>query len=186
MIPNEVDMSLRARLRAETRGEHERVDAAFGSCDFGCPDGYRHFLMAQAVAWRTLEPVLKGGSAERAAALRTDLDALGLAPPAPLEDVDLPNAGSIGTRYVLEGSRLGSTVLLRDLQTRSPDMAGRASHYLAASSRLDEWRKLSTMLQKPSLHDASETIMIDDARRIFGLFERAWHAAAPAAARKDG
>lgn len=168
------DMTLRDRLRAETHADHERVDAAFGSCDFADSDGYRRFLTAQAAAWKTLEPMLDGGSLDRAAALAADLDALGIVPPPALDEANLPPAGSLGMRYVLEGSRLGSTVLLRELEARSPTMAATASRYLVESARLDGWRALSGRLQSPRRDDDGEATIVNDARRVFALFERAW------------
>ncbi|MDB5686935.1 MAG: hypothetical protein JWR77_1524 [Rhizorhabdus sp.] len=180
------DISLRDLLRAETRADHDRVDAAFGSCDFARPDDYRRFLIAQAAAWQTLEPVLDKGSLDRLIAIGADLEVLGIAVPPPLDDYDLPDSMSLGMRYVLQGSRLGSTVLLRDLQAASPAMAQKASRYLVASAQLDEWCELSSKLQMRCVHDATETVMVEDARCTFGLFERAWRFTQPmAAARND-
>lgn len=171
------DSSLRDRLRRETAGAHERVDALFGACDFGTEQGYGAFLRAQAVAWETLRPLLDEGSTARADALLRDLDELGLEAPPPLADVQLPEEATIGHGYVLEGSRLGSTVLLRQLQAKSPALADRASAYLLESGDTAGWRLMSTRLQKGDVTCVNEDGIIEDALFVFDLFERSWQAA---------
>lgn len=148
----------------------------FGACDFGTEQGYGAFLRAQAAAWETLRPLLDTGSTARADALRRDLEALDIETPRPLANVELPAQASLGHRYVLEGSRLGSAVLLRQLQAKSPGLADRAGAYLAESGDTSEWKKLSTSLQMASDGYVNEEAIIEDAMFVFGLFERSWHA----------
>jgi heme oxygenase len=173
----EADNSLRGLLRRETRDAHERVDRLFGSCDFGREGDYIDFLRAQAVAWLTLEPVLDAGSKARFGALVEDLAALGEPVPDRIDAPAVPDAESAGMRYVLEGSRLGSTVLLRELRARSPALADRASAYLTASADPASWKATSTWLQMRPRDDASDTAALNDARTTFGIFERAFEAA---------
>lgn len=168
-------ISLRDRLRRETGDAHARVDSLFGSCDFATERGYRTFLLAQAAAWETLRPLLDAGSLARADALREDLGQLDMAVPAPL-NIALPARETIGHRYVLEGSRLGSTVLMRELAAKAPVMAERASAYLRESQKLDHWKSLSTSLQMDDDRCDNHGAIIDDALFVFGLFERAWRA----------
>jgi heme oxygenase len=175
VLTSKDDGSLRARLRRETAGAHERVDALFGACDFGTERGYGAFLRAQAVAWETLRPLLDQGSRARADALLRDLDELGLDVPRPLADVQLPQEATIGHDYVLEGSRLGSAVLLRQLQAKSPALADRASAYLLESGDTASWKLLFTRLQKGGDACANEEDIIGDALFVFDLFERSWH-----------
>ncbi|MBW8911485.1 MAG: biliverdin-producing heme oxygenase [Sphingomonas sp.] len=168
-------ISLRDRLRQQTAKAHARVDALFGACDLATNRGYASFLRAQAAAWETLRPLLDIGSLARADALRRDLDRLDISLPAPL-DIELPLRMSIGHRYVLEGSRLGSTVLLRELIANAPAMAERASAYLTESGKLAPWKHLSTGLQNSREGCVSDAAIVDDALFVFGLFERAWWA----------
>lgn len=163
-------------LRNATRDAHARVDAAFGSCDFAVDDDYVRFLIAQGAAWESLRPVLTNGSLVRADALRADLDALGVETPGALAAGPLPAAHSLGMRYVLEGSRLGSTVLLRLLDLRGSPHALSASRYLRTSADPSAWKHLSTLLQTD--RDGGDKIgpIIDDALFVFGLFESAWWA----------
>jgi len=176
-LKDRTKLSLRDGLRLDTAEAHERVDALFGGADFATLRGYRAFLLAQAVAWETLRPILEGGSLARADALRQDLDALAIPHPSPLAGTSLPPALSLGHRYVLEGSRLGSAVLLRDLRDRSPDIAERAGAYLRESGNVDGWKQLSTSLQMTERACGKEGRAVDDALFIFGLFERSWRAA---------
>lgn len=169
-------MSLRDRLRLETADAHARVDSLFGACDFADARDYARFLYAQAIAWETLRPMLDRESLARGDALRGDLEALGLPVPRPLPDVGLPPRASPGHRYVLEGSRLGSTVILRELIAKAPGLSVAASAYLSESARVEPWKRLSTSLQNDVADHDNERRIIDDALFVFGLFERAWRA----------
>lgn len=167
---------MRDRLRRETADAHARVDALFGSCDFTSERSYAGFLLAQSAAWEALRPLLDEDSVARADALCRDLDALDVRKPAPLQDVALPAEASVGHRYVLEGSRLGSAVLLRELTACSPELSEKAGAYLMESARTEPWKKLSTGLQKDRDGCGNDSVIIDDALFVFGLFEKAWRA----------
>lgn len=175
-MTDEKPISLRDRLRRETAEAHGRVDKLFGSFDFGTDQGYVGFLRAQGTAWETLRPLLDPGSLARADALRDDLDRLGEAQPVPLARERLPASLSAGHQYVLEGSRLGSIMLLRELEAKAPAMAQRASAYLTESGKIESWKQLSTRLQIDRDGDDTSAASIDDALFVFGLFERAGRA----------
>lgn len=168
--------SLRDRLRDGTANAHARVDALFGSCDVASEQGYAAFLLAQGAAWETLRPLLNDVSVARADALRRDLDGLDLSRPRPLDGVCLPTEASPGHLYVLEGSRLGSTLLLRDLSARAPALLVKASAYLTESAKLETWKQLCTGLQKDRDGCDNDSAIINDALFVFGLFEKAWWA----------
>ena len=167
--------SLRDRLRQGTAQAHAQVDALFGSADFATRDGYVGFLVGQAVAWETLRPILDPSSLARSDALREDLLRLGSAVPRPVTATDLPDPMSLGHRYVLEGSRLGSILLGRLLAERSPDLAPQANAYLTESAKIEPWKRLSATLQNMPGDHASAELAVADAAAMFGLFERAWH-----------
>ncbi len=184
-MADETHISLRDRLRRETATAHDRVDSLFGACDFGTEEGYGAFLSAQSTAWETLRPILDPGSLARADALRRDLAELGLPTPQPIAGTPLPDSASLGHRYVLEGSRLGSILLHRTLLEKSPELAERASAYLRESANISAWKQLSTKLQIDSgEHDRSDQL-VDDARFVFGLFENSWRVTEPAAVEVD-
>lgn len=163
-------------LRVATREAHSRVDALFGASDFTADAGYIRFLTAQGAAWETLRPILSEASRGRADALREDMAALGQAVPQALPHTGLPSSDSIGLRYVLEGSRLGSTVLLRRLEDNGSKAALTASNYLRRSADVGPWKQLSTLLQTDC--DGVDRIagINKDALFVFGLFESAWRA----------
>ena len=152
----------RFALRAATTDAHERVDALYSRFDLAGAAGYADFLVAQAGAYLAIEAALDRAGAEnvlpdwprrrRAEALRRDLAVLGLKVSA--SDIEAPALGEaarvIGAIYVLEGSRLGGTMLLRSvpqgqptefLSTRHPDLwrvfIARLDCVLADESRLE-------------------------------------------------
>lgn len=138
-------------LRSATRSDHEAVDAAFGSFRLDTRAGYARFLQAHAAilpaAERSLSPgSLVEGWQGRSAALASDLAALGLHPPAEV-DLRLPagEAARWGATYVLEGSRLGGTMLRRMIPAALP------SAFLDAGHGQGAWRGFLGAL------DAAET-----------------------------
>lgn len=121
-------------LRGATRSDHDAVDAAFGSFRIDTRAGYARFLQAHAAilpaAERLLAPGARvGGWQGRSPALAGDLAALGLHPPAEV-GLALPpgEAPRWGATYVLEGSRLGGTVLRRMIPAELPSAFLEAGH----------------------------------------------------------
>lgn len=177
-------MSLRMHLRHATAACHERVDAAFSAFDLATPDGYAGFLVAQSAALGPVEQALERvgitdilpdwRERSRRAALGRDLASLGQAhsPPVPVA----PPAGAaaaLGMAYVLEGSRLGSVVLLRRVLA-GPDLASReATDYLRHGAGEDFWRRFLARLETLSLPEADLAKMTAGAVAAFTAFERA-------------
>ena len=108
---------LRHFLRAATRDEHARVDAAFSRFDLNRRAGYGGFLSAQARVLPALEAKITAAGlweawSPRAPALFADLADLGRGAEAPPIAVDLPTDAELwGALYVVEGSRLGGAIL---------------------------------------------------------------------------
>lgn len=145
-------MSARAALRAATAADHERVDALFSHYDLATLDGYRRFLLAQAVAFLPAEEMLTRAGASRlikdwdarrrSVALRADLGALGETVPEQIPAPDfVTDASVLGGIYVLEGSRLGGALLKRGIPASVP----RA--FLDAEQGSGAWRKLLERLE---------------------------------------
>ncbi|GGC49505.1 biliverdin-producing heme oxygenase [Chelatococcus reniformis] len=118
-------MNLRHALRHATSALHAELDGRFSALDLGNRRDYTLFLRAQAAALLPLEQRLEqAGVADvvddwpersRSRALLADLAALGAASPPPVPVASLQGAGAVfGALYVLEGSRLGAEVLLRE------------------------------------------------------------------------
>lgn len=145
-------VSARFDLRAATSDAHERLDARFSTFDLSHPVDYGAFLRAQAGAFFAVEDALDDAGVEsviadwperrRSAALRADLTALNLPEPAPVAVPALTSeAAVLGALYVLEGSRLGGAVLLRQVPGTLPKTFLTAGNPAA-------WRAFVTVLDQ--------------------------------------
>lgn len=165
--------SLVARLRAETREDHARVDDAFGAFDLGRPDGYRAFLAAHARVLPAVEDWLDAaelvpGWRGRSAALRRDLAALDMPIPDPSGFAcDGGEAARWGALYVIEGSRLGGAVLAKRVPPGWP------AAYLNMVHGAGEWRHLLATIDRLVLPREAERAAIAGARAVFAAFLRA-------------
>ena len=137
-----------SRLRAETRAEHDAIEAALDLTGDGLTrDGYRRVLERFYGFYAPLEPAIRavGGWADRGLdldarrktpLLEADLRALGADAPASLPLCnDLPllvtPADCFGCLYVLEGSTLGGQLISRHVQHAlgvTPETGGRFFH----------------------------------------------------------
>lgn len=136
--------SPRDALRAATRDSHEGVDAAFGQFDLADEASYRAFLTAHARVVPSVEAFLDAhqpadlqpwAEVRRWPALRADLAALGIAPPATVPFAMASDIASVcGVTYVLEGSRMGGALLSRRVAPGLP------SAYLGAPPQIPLWR----------------------------------------------
>jgi heme oxygenase len=175
-------MTLRTTLRAATRQDHDRVDQLGGAFDLTRPSDYQAFLTAHAAVLPGVESVLNSAPPEdlppawlerrRTAALSADLAALGLAPPPAASPLMLPDrATRLGALYVLEGSRLGGTVLRRRLASAQP---GAPDAYLAHGADQPFWRSFLDWLDSQVLNGPETEAAIDGARQVFRAFETAF------------
>jgi heme oxygenase len=169
--------SARMSLRDATSQHHQRVDAAFSSVTLSDRESYARFLLAQAAAHIPAEHALeRGGIAavipdwptrRRSAALEADLAEVGESIPRPIGDLVLDGeAALLGALYVLEGSRLGGTVLKRALP------AGFPARFLGGVDSA-AWRSLLERLDARLHDDADLQRAITAAGDVFALFETA-------------
>lgn len=163
-------------LREATRADHEEVDDLFGTLGFADAQAYGRFLTAHARALLPIErwlhdaPADIPGRADRGAALRADMDALGI--PVPQADApDWPHdpATLWGVAYVLEGSRLGGAMLSRQVPEGLPHA------YLGAVHAPGGWRNfLQAMETEANLaNSAWRERAVESARAAFATFARA-------------
>jgi heme oxygenase len=167
--------NLRTLLRIATAEDHARLDARAAQLDLGHSDGYIAFLCWHARVLPKLEAQL-GINPElpdwpdriRTPALLADLAVLRIAPPAPLPPPSLVSrAERIGALYVLEGSRLGATMLARRVGLAQP-LAPRSFLTHGADARL--WPRFLAWLEV--LHVAESAIpgMVAGARATFAAY----------------
>lgn len=170
-------MSVRNTLRAETRDAHDRVDAAFSRYDLSTRDGYRAFLLRQAAAHLPVEAALGAAGVgeaitdwparRRAESLRADLADLGCADLPEQPFAGFPShAAMLGGLYVLEGSRLGGAVLIRQVSHGFP------TRFLAKGST-GAWRTLLDILETKLTSPEEIAGAVAGARSVFACFEAA-------------
>lgn len=170
----------RLALRTATAAHHDRVDQVFSAATLTERDGYGRFLLAQAGALFAVEQALDARRIEtivpdwpsrrRAALLRDDIAACGLSPPAPLTPPAFTSdAAMLGGIYVLEGSRLGGTLLKRSVPARYP------TAFLSGGNSL-RWRKLLTIIDERLQTADDVDAAIIAAGDVFALFERSGRA----------
>ncbi len=174
---------LRDRLRAETRVEHEKLDALFADMlEPGQEDLYASFLRTNRAGHAAVEPLLDRGPLRETApdwscgsrleALEDDCRTHALAPlgapSVPLPGSGLPEA--LGMAYVLEGSRLGAAFLLKALRRQTPGSETRSTRYLEVSSDPEPFRRVIGALNAVSLSNEEADRMIVAANQTFRYF----------------
>jgi heme oxygenase (biliverdin-IX-beta and delta-forming) len=167
----------RAYLKDRTQAAHDRVDALFSRLDLSRPDDYRSFLEAQAEAHLAVEAGLDAAGAEkvlpdwpqrrRGEALRGDLRDLGGGLGMVTPVVFAGDAEILGGIYVLEGSRLGGSVLKKLLPQGAP------RRFLDGDQEPGSWRKLLEKLEEALYDSARLDAATNAALRVFARFETA-------------
>jgi heme oxygenase len=160
---------LRAKLRAATADDHRRTEESFAAFLAGLPDSYGDFLQAHARAFPAIGRALSAGldwPAWRARwhDLESDLAAFDRDPPPVLTvTAAAGRAEALGMAYVLEGSRLGSSLLHRSIP------AGLPVAYLRGGNDRAPWKLLLTQLETVK----DEAAAIAGARAAFRAFREA-------------
>ncbi len=188
-----MNQGMRWRLRQATADAHARVDAALGALALATRPGYASFLSTVAAATLPLEAAmaalgveveLPGWSDRRCGeGLLADLSGLG----AGLVRIDLdpPPEGpgaALGMAYVLEGSRLGSRLILgRVLDAGDPLLAANSRH-LRRCEDLAAWRATLARVEEVAGDPAAAEGALRGAAYAFAAFERACPVPAAAAA----
>ncbi|MCJ2032930.1 biliverdin-producing heme oxygenase [Methylobacterium sp. J-068] len=175
---------LRFVLRDATQAAHRRLDAGFAAHDLTRRADYARFLTAMNAAFAPLEAWLDGADARRlpadwsarrrAGALRADLSGLGIADAGDSGEAlppTLSGAEAPGLLYVLEGSRLGGQVLLRQVLASPDPVVRENARFLRHGEGQRLWPSFAAWL---GLHPVSEHAdAIRGALRAFALFEAA-------------
>ncbi|KQO73270.1 biliverdin-producing heme oxygenase [Methylobacterium sp. Leaf88] len=175
---------LRFALRAETDAAHRRLDAGFVAYDLSRRADYVRFLSAMRDPFVQIETWLDGADAadlppdwaarRRSTVLQADLSGLAISPPevapAPLPPT-LSSAEAPGLLYVLEGSRLGGQVLLRQVLASPDPLVHGNARFLRHGAGLRLWPSFATWLGTRPVADHAAAIR--GAQRAFALFEAA-------------
>lgn len=175
-------IDLRFRLREATDAAHRRLDAGFATRDLTRRVDYVAFLQTMAAAFAPLEDWLDGvdpvflppdwAVRRRAEALRADLIGLGVAVVrTSTEALRHSEAEAPGILYVLEGSRLGGQVLLRQVLASPDPLVHANARFLRHGEGQRLWASFAAWLSaRPAQdHDAAAR----GALRAFALFEAA-------------
>lgn len=162
-------MNALERLRRSTDADHVQVDRAFSRFDLADRAGYCRFLTVHAQATFGVEEYLLGHDdlphwRPRSALLEADLAELRV-PQATASQFSTSGtlANRLGVLYVLEGSRLGASVLLRRVKHGLP------IRYLSARHQQREWRTLLAAIEQQAILGGAPFVasLIEGARACF-------------------
>jgi len=168
--------SARLLLRDATADWHEQVDRRFADVDLADRNHYCRFLAAHAAALLPIELALDAANVaavvpdwplrRRGQLIREDLTALGRPLPS-LEPVPVLGgpAAIIGAVYVLEGSRLGGTVLSRQVGPGLP------KRYLTGN-RQASWQHLVALIDRLLATPEDVAAATAAACDVFATFDR--------------
>ncbi|MGE6740396.1 biliverdin-producing heme oxygenase [Allorhizobium pseudoryzae] len=174
-----------ARLKAETREVHERLDHAIMALDpFGSRDNYGRFLNVQWAFHAMIAPLYADddlarllpdlGERCRFASIEADLADLGMAAPATLSGsrpVAAHTAEALGWLYVAEGSNLGAAFLLKAAQKSLGLGEDFGARHLAGhpEGRALHWRQFTAALDAADLAPEDEEAVTVGARKAFAF-----------------
>lgn len=167
----------RALLKSATAKHHEAVDHALGAMLNGTVDGYLRMLGTHANVLIPLEKTLDDAGAEqligdwpsrrRTAALLEDLNDFGISPPTrKAMSFDSDRGSLAGIIYVLEGSRLGSRLILKSVLEIASEKA-LPVRFLSHGAGDRYWASFLNWLQLSNLSDEEIASAIRAARRVF-------------------
>ncbi|KAA2213131.1 biliverdin-producing heme oxygenase [Teichococcus oryzae] len=180
-VPGSRRSGPRWHLREATAALHAEADRLGGAHDLSTLPGYARFLGVHARALPGLEAALDAAGLaamlpdwprrRRAAALQADLTRLGEPVPAPLPVPPIaPGAAALGAAYVLEGSRLGNTMLLRQAQAGPALAECGAFAYLSHQPGPAGWAGFLALLDQELPDPGSWAAAADGARLAFQVF----------------
>ena len=171
------DGTLRMKLRAGTRIDHELTEQAFEEFDVATGTGLRKFLIAhrsalEAVRARIQEdPIAAQEIGFMLDLIEADLVSLG----GPDVAIDLKAEAALhplGVRYVLLGSRLGSQILAERVSGSFEKNLQSAGTYIGDRSLLPAWKRLLQTLEGAEAAAEEEDIRMS-AAETFKLFRAA-------------
>ncbi len=171
--------SLRNILREATHASHERLDAVMSRLELSQRDGYASFIAVHAAILDPLEQAMEEAGVAtllpdwpartRRAAIAEDARALGLdVAPVELPELDMTPAGLAGLLYVLEGSRLGNAMLVREARRASEPLPVAFMEHGHGNSL---WPVFVKWLDTLPLDAPAEAAATGSALGLFGLYQ---------------
>lgn len=158
-------------VRMETASDHKRTEESFAEALSALPESYGQYLQIHAAAFPAVGRALETAFAwapwqERWIDLQEDLRRLGVSKPSPLDvNPAASPAEALGMAYVLEGSRMGSAIILRSIPEALP------TAYLRGGSNVAPWHKVKGMLTEADPRDCQG--VVTGARTAFAAFRTA-------------
>ena len=172
-------------LKAHTDAAHRRLDEGMARLDLTDAFDYRTFLALSLEAVSAVELALEAAQvrtilpdwAERSRrkALAEDLSAFGLKPTGQPNALQLSSRGAcLGAAYVLEGSRLGGQILLRQAQKAGDPIICANTRYLSHGDASKLWPSFTATLDH-TLDGAYEVnTACEAALAVFCIFQTAF------------
>ena len=169
-------VTLRERLRQDTRTAHDAVDRAFGRFDLAAPPGVAAFLEGQRDAVTALRAGMTATDRlsermdEALVALDADLAALdvaGAADPPPQPKRDHPLART----YIWLASRMGTRMLSRRWRSATDPAVTCAHRYFDGLADRADWRGFTEALEEKSGRGREADHALQAANQWFALFE---------------
>ncbi len=173
-------MSLRTRLRADTRSRHDTVDAMMEPYDVSLIHGYTSFLLTHLLALAHLKArALRGNAAD----MEADLDQMVGNLVVDLTELGQPAATSFGTalpqctelhpdalRYVLLGSQIGLSHLQKRWQSAHDPRVRSAGAFISHPRDGDRWRTLCARLSQMPSNGRLPDRIVEDAQTVFDIY----------------
>jgi heme oxygenase (biliverdin-IX-beta and delta-forming) len=187
--PRSRRLDLRRALREGTAESHKRLDTRFAAIlEHLDGDAYARFVAMNHACHAAIEPVVAASPLldllpdwprwSRLPQLRLDLESMQVAelqvPEFPLCRLDLPQA--IGVAYVVEGSRLGATVIRRRIEEAgetADDSRLNARRYLLSALDGDRFLELMRAASTLDWPPARTARAVEAARATFDFYARA-------------
>jgi heme oxygenase len=167
-------------LRSETRSLHEALDASMPLSDLANRQGYIRYL---SINWpcASIEEALEGAGVHRILPdwnyrrrrfdLTDDLLALGVTmPPSRTFQIANDAATILGWSYVLEGSRLGASVILRKVGVSALAEIRAATRFLRHGLEENYWNSFKIVLARIDTDPEAITVACECARAAFECF----------------
>lgn len=165
--------SLRARLRNDTRLLHEKLDREVSEFDLTTPGGLSGFIRMQfsaLQAFNSSQMLADTGAMVQDLCERAALDLRALDASVQPSPYELGAVEPLAVEYVVAGSRLGSQLLKKRWQRATNQQVRRASAYFSAPSYIEIWAAFCERTEAMSSCDPLADRIVQDANNVFNMY----------------